>query len=406
METGPGLPNSPGAADIHSTDLWATLSDRLGVLQMVSDLGPNGPARAAVDTAVGVVAASGRAVVVSGGGRLVADLLRCGATHIGMQLAGDNALGRWITARRLAKLIREHRISIIHAHSPTVAGVAGKLAQETGAFYTLTCHSLYPPETFADLRRAGVLDGVKRVIAVSDTVAEHLARQQRPADGRPMVISPGIDLPRFDPTRVSAERIISLAQSWRLPDGPPVVMLPGRLARSRGQRALIEALGLMRQRDLHCVFATEVPANPGYTQELAAHARQHGIEGRLLVGDDCRDMPAAYMLADVVVYARADATGFARVVAEAQAMGRPVVAYDSPLLREQTGESRMTWLVPPQDREALAQAIGEALDLTAAERQALAPEASAIARRRYNRATAAAAMIEVFLDLLMDAKAA
>ena len=112
------------------------------------------------------------------------------------------------------------------------------------------------------------------------------------------------------------------------------------------------------------------------------------------------------MLADVVVYARADGTGLARVVAEAQAMGRPVVAYDSPLLREQTSESRMTWLVPPQDRGALAQAIGEALDLTAAERQALAPEASAIARRRYNRATSAAAMIEVFLDLLMDAKAA
>jgi glycosyltransferase involved in cell wall biosynthesis len=185
-----------------------------------------------------------------------------------------------------------------------------------------------------------------------------------------------------------------------------VVMLPGRLARSRGQRDLIEALGLMRDRDLHCAFAAEAPANPGYSEELAALARQQGIEGRLLIGDDCRDMPAAYMLADVVVYARADGTGFARVVAEAQAMGRPVVAYDSPLLREQTGESRMTWLVPPADRGALAQAIGEALDLTAAERKALAPETSATARRRFNRATGAAAMVEVFLDLLLDAKAA
>jgi glycosyltransferase involved in cell wall biosynthesis len=130
------------------------------------------------------------------------------------------------------------------------------------------------------------------------------------------------------------------------------------------------------------------------------------MEGRLTIGDDCRDMPAAYMLADVVVYARADGTGFARVVAEAQAMGRPVVALDSPLLREQTSESRMTWLVPPGDRMALAQAIGEALDLSAAERQALAPEASAIARQHFNRATSAAAMIEIFLDLLMSAKAA
>src|SRR5215469_8721856 len=142
METEPGLLHSPGAADIHSTDLWATLSDRLGVLQMVTDLGPSGPARAAVDTAVGVVAAGGRAVVISAGGRLVADLLRCGATHIAMPLAGDNAIGRWTNARRLLKLIREHRISIVHTHSPAMASLARKLAQETGVFYTLTCHSL------------------------------------------------------------------------------------------------------------------------------------------------------------------------------------------------------------------------------------------------------------------------
>jgi glycosyltransferase involved in cell wall biosynthesis len=200
--------------------------------------------------------------------------------------------------------------------------------------------------------------------------------------------------------------MIQLSHAWRLPDGPPVIMLPGRIARSRGHGALIEALALMGQRDLHCVFAAEAPAGPGYSKELAGLARQHGMEGRLTIGDDCRDMPAAYMLADVVVYARADGTGFARVVAEAQAMGRPVVALDSPLLREQTGESRMTWLVPPGDRMALAQAIGEALDLSAAERQALAPEASAIARQHFNRATSAAAMIEIFLDLLMSAKAA
>jgi hypothetical protein len=84
-----------------------------------------------------------------------------------MPLAGDNALGRWTNVRRLMKLIREHRISIIHTHVPSAAWLAKKAAQETGAVYTLTCHSLYPPETFAELRRNGVLEGAQRVIAVS-----------------------------------------------------------------------------------------------------------------------------------------------------------------------------------------------------------------------------------------------
>jgi glycosyltransferase involved in cell wall biosynthesis len=407
MERGPGLAHSQEATeDSHSMDPWAAISARLGVLQVVPDMGPNGPARAAVDIAAGVVAAGGRAVVVSAGGRLVADLQRCGATHIVMPLAIDNAIGRWASLRKLVKLIREQRIAIVHARVPGPAWLAKQAAKEAGVFYTVTCHGLYEAETPDDAKRNGVLEEADRVIAVSETAAEHAASHHRIPGERPAVITPGIDLPRFDPTRVSAERIIQLAQAWRLPDGPPVIMLPGRIARSRGHGALIEALAGMGERAFTCVLAAEEPASPGYATELARLAELHRLETRLLIAEDCRDMPAAYMLADVVVYARADGTGFARVVAEAQAMGRPIVAYDSPLLREQAAEGRMTWLVPPGNGSALAQAIGEALDLSAAERKALAPEAAAIARRRYNRATSAAAMIEIFLELLNPAKAA
>jgi glycosyltransferase involved in cell wall biosynthesis len=376
----------------------------VGGLLGAPELRPGGPARATVDVAAGVVAAGGRAVVVSAGGRLVADLLRCGATHITMPLPADNGLGRWATARRLVNLIREHRISIVHARVPGAAWLSKRAAEEAGVPYTLTCHGLYE-DASSDTRRNGLLEQAAKLIAVSQTAADHIMNRHRIQD-RPVVIAPGIDLARFDPTRVSAERMMHLAQTWRLPDGRPIVMLPGRIARSRGHGPLIEALGLIAARDFHCVFAAEDKASPGYVVELTHLAERHRLETRLVLGEDCRDMAAAYMLADVVIYARADAAGFARVVAEGQAMGRPIVAYDSPLLREHTGEARMTWLVPPGDRGALAQSIGEALDLSAAERQTLAPEASTIARRRYNHATAAAAMIEVFVDLLGRAKAA
>jgi glycosyltransferase involved in cell wall biosynthesis len=245
-----------------------------------------------------------------------------------------------------------------------------------------------------------------RVIAVSETVAEYLRIHYPMPSGRLWVVPPGIDLMRFDPTRVSAERIAELAQHWRLPDGVPMVMLPGKLTRSRGHRHLIEALAELGLRELHCAFVAEEPGNAGYRKELLKLAQKRGLEAKLTIADDCRDMPAAYMLADVIVYARADTTGFARVVGEAQAMGRPIVAYDSPLLREQVGDGRMTWLVPPGHTEALGEAIAEALDLSASERQTLAPEANAVARQRYNRANAASAMIELYLELLTQAQAA
>src|SRR5262249_33241426 len=128
MERGPDLTGSSAAtADIHSTDPWATITRRLSVLQMIPDLSPSGPARAAVDIAAGVMAAGGRAVVVSGGGRLLADLLRCGATHVEMPPASDNALGRWASGRRLSKVMLDHGITIIHAHGPGAAVIARRL---------------------------------------------------------------------------------------------------------------------------------------------------------------------------------------------------------------------------------------------------------------------------------------
>ena len=45
-------------------------------------------------------------------------------------------------------------------------------------------------------------------------------------------------------------------------------------------------------------------------------------------------MPAAYVLADVVVSASTDPEGFGRIIVEAQAMGRPVIATDHGGARE------------------------------------------------------------------------
>jgi glycosyltransferase involved in cell wall biosynthesis len=392
--------------DSHSMEPWSAVSARLGVLQVLPDMMPNGPARAAVDMAAAVVAAGGRAVVASGGGPLVVDLQRCGATHILVPFHNAGAFARWANVRRLMRAMKRHRIAIVHARVPETAWLAKKAAQICGTWFVVTCHGNHDTSTAAARRRNAVMAYSERVIAVSETVAEHLRTSYPMPSGRLSVVPPGIDLQRFDPARVSAERIAQLAQQWRLPDGVPVIMLPGRLTRSRGHRDLIEAIANLGSRELHCVFVAEDVGSPGYRRELVKLAQRRDLESKLVIADDCRDMPAAYMLADVIVYARADGTGFARVIGEAQAMGRPIVAYDSPQLREQVGDGRMTWLVPPGNGEALGEAVAEALDLSAAERSALAPEANAVARQRYNRATAAGAMIEVYLELLTEAQAA
>lgn len=111
-------------------------------------------------------------------------------------------------------------------------------------------------------------------------------------------------------------------------------------------------------------------------------------------------MPAAYQLADVVVSASTDPEGFGRVIVEAQAMGRPVIATDHGGARETIQPGVTGWLVPPREPAALSAAIAEALALDPAARAAFARRSRAHVAARYTRERMCARTIEVYEELL------
>ena len=72
------------------------------------------------------------------------------------------------------------------------------------------------------------------------------------------------------------------------------------------------------------------------------------------IGPYVDDMPAAYMLADVVVAPGGPREGFSRAMIEAQAMGRPVVAEDGGGAAEAVRDGVTGWLAPAGDAAAMA----------------------------------------------------
>jgi len=208
----------------------------------------------------------------------------------------------------------------------------------------------------------------------------------------------GVDTGRFDPERTSADRVIRLAREWGLPDGVPVVMLPGRLTRWKGHDVLIEALRRLDRSALHCVIVGG--GRERYRRQLVAAIARHRPPCTMSVLDECRDMPAAYMLADVVVSASIEPEGFGRVIVEAQAMGRPVIAtaHGGAVETVLTGETG--WLVPPGDAGALAAALGIVLDLAPAERSALAQRAIAHVRAEFSVTRMTARTIAIYEEML------
>jgi len=272
-------------------------------------------------------------------------------------------------------------------------------ATATERHFVTTFHNAYGARTALKRRYNFVMARGDRVIAISNFVADHVASVYGVGGDRLRTVPRGVDLEIFDPNRVGAQRIITLARQWRLPDGLPVVMLPGRLTRWKGGLDFVAAVARLGRRDICCVLAGS-EQRPGFRRELEAAIRDYGLAGLFRIVKECRDMPAAYMLADVVVSASRDPEGFGRVIVEAQAMGRPAIATNHGGARETIVPGVTGWLVPPREPAALAAAIGEALSLTADERQQLARRSIAHIAARYTREAMCAGTIRVYEELL------
>ena len=369
------------------------------VLQVLPSLVSGGAERGTVELAGALVAAGWTSYVASGGGPLEREIARAGAMHLTLPLASKNPLVMRRNTVQLIRLIRRFGVDIVHARSRAPAWSACAAARATGRHFVTTFHNAYGARIALKRRYNSVMAQGDRVIAISDFVADHAASVYGVGHDRLRTIPRGVDLEIFDPNRVGAQRIINLARQWRLPDGMPVVMLPGRLTRWKGGLDFIAAIATLGRRDICCVLVGSEQRH-GYRRELEAAIRDNKLAGVFRIVDECRDMPAAYMLTDVVVSASRDPEGFGRIIVEAQAMGRPVVATDHGGARETIVPGATGWLAPPRDPAAIAAAIGEALALAAHERRQLAERSIAHVAARYTSEAMCACTIRVYEELL------
>ncbi len=374
--------------------------DKTTILQVLPSLVTGGVERGTIEITRAVVEAGGTALVASAGGRLVAAVERAGGRHITLPLNRRNPLTIWRNAALLATLIRAERVAIVHARSRAPAWSAWLACRRTGTHFVTTWHGTYSETLPLKRRYNSVMAKGERVIAASRFIAELIVRRHHTEPARIRVIPRGVDPAVFDPTAVSGERVMRLMRAWRIPEDAAVVLLPGRLTGWKGHTVLIEAIARMNRRDACCVLVGSDQGRHRYVARLLDQAARLGISDRLRLAGECNDMPAALMLADVVVHASTQAEAFGRVVIEAQAMGRPVVAADlgGPVETVQPGVTG--WLVPPGDAGALATAIDAALAMPPEERAALGERARDAVLRGYTVSSMQAATLGVYQEIL------
>ena len=370
------------------------------ILQVLPALNSGGVEQGVIDINAAIVKAGGRSIVVSSGGARVHEIAKAGGLHIELPVNSKNPLVMAANIGRLRKVIREHDVDVVHACSRAPAWSAGRAAQGTPARYVTSCHAAHAlGGTLKRLYNSSIAKG-ERVIAVSHFLADYLEKNYKIDPNIVRVIHRGVAMEKFHPNSVTPERLIRLTQEMRIPDGAAVILLPARLSRIKGHMFLLDAMEKMARKDVFCLFLGSDIGNEDYRKELDSYIASKDMGAQVRIVPACNDMPAAYMMATVVVAPSLVPEGFGRVPIEAQAMGRPVIATDhggtrETILREETG-----WLVEPGNVDALASALNEAMGLSARDRAALATRAMGHVAQHFTNEQMCQGTLDVYAEAL------
>ena len=368
------------------------------ILQVLPSLRSGGVERGTIEIAHAIAQAGATPLVASEGGRMVAQLERARARHIALPLASKSPATIWRNAARLAAVIRKDGVSLVHARSRAPAWSAWRAARRTGTPFVTTYHAPYAEGPPGKRWYNGIMARGDRVIAISRYIANLVVARHGTDPARIRIIPRGVDPDIFDPARVQGDRMARLVRAWRLPDDAPVIILPARLSRWKGQSVLLDAMARIAHDGAVCVLLGD--GRPAYASELERRAHALGIADRVRLVGHCDDMPAALLLSTVAVSASTQPEGFGRAIIEAQAMGLAVVATNHGGAAETIEDLVTGWHVPPNDPEALAAVLDHALAMSPEDRAALGHRARTSVLTHYTTAAMQSATIAVYNELL------
>ena len=374
-------------------------------MQIIPELGPGGAEQGCIDVAKAIVEAGAKAIVVSNGGARIHELGRFNATHINLPVHSKNPLTMWRNVGRIKRLIKRNDVDIVHVRSRAPAWSAYAACKKKKAQFMTTCHAPYNihDNKIKRFYNSVVAKG-ERVIAISNHVANYLMDNYDMDQRNLRLVHRGVDLSRFHVNNITPAQIIQITTQWRLPEDARIIMLPGRITRLKGHHVLIEAMAKLqadlKADNIYCVLLGSDQGRVQYREELNQAIEKHNLGGKVRIIDHCSEMPAAYMLSDVVISASTDPEGFGRIPIEAQIMGKPIIATDHGGAQETIIDGETGWLIPPNDVNALYHAIKNVLSLTEEEKNILAQNAINHITQNFTNDKMVNETLDVYAELL------
>jgi glycosyltransferase involved in cell wall biosynthesis len=307
-------------------------------------------------------------------------------------------------------LIGTEQIDIIHAQCAGAAWSARRAAGKIAVWLVTTLPDVPPASAGEFARQVGDLAQGDRIIAPSNYAAIPAIERLSITRDQVNVILRSIDTRQFDPQAVLSSNPDDLRNSWRIPPSHRVVLAPGRVAPWNGQLLLPDVARLLADsghRDFVFVIVGENQEHRRYANAILTKAQALGVDTMFRITGHHPDMPVAFAVAHIVVVPAIEPPILGRAVAQAQAMGKPVITSDVGVLPEyivvppyMPEDLRTGWVAAKGDPIDFTRALDLALTLDDPDYQAMSGRAREFANYMYSPDSVATATRAVYSSLL------
>ena len=357
------------------------MSTKINVLQVIPKLGYGGAETGCYDIAHYLAEKECGSFIATASGELLKFIKKEKVKIFKLPVHSKNPILIILNALLLSFFIIFFKINIVHARSRAPAWSCYLACLLTNKTFVTTFHGTYNFKSKFKKFYNSVMLRAKLTIAGSNFIFSHINENYSEYLNRRKklrVIFRGINIDYYNQKNISILKQEKLKQEWELKSNKFVILMPGRLTYWKGQEKFIESLNILIEdfnfTNFQAIMLGSDQGRKVYKKKLINLVERYNLNKKIQFINNCKEMPLAYSLADVVVSASIEPETFGRVAVEAQSMGKPIIASDIGGSKETILHKKSGFLYKFDDPRELAKSLNTVIQLTQEELKSIGNE--------------------------------
>lgn len=293
------------------------------IVQILPELGEGGVERGVMELSCELVKHGFQSVVISNGGKLVKQIENDGALHVKLDVCSKNILTAPWRIFKLYQTLKTLKPDILHVRSRVPAWMVFFANAFLHIPLVSTVHGFNSVSFYSS-----IMTKADHVICVSNAIKVYIQKHYDTPESKITVIPRGVDLEKFNPNHLDKLFMETFKNQFDL-QGKWVVSTVGRITQLKDLETFIQAIAILKK-DFPNIAGLIVGGvrvdKQKYFESLQNLVESLHVKEQIHFCGSIDKIAEVYALSDIVVSSSKKPESFGRSVAEAIALGTPVIA--------------------------------------------------------------------------------